>query len=215
MTAANVLIYVALIGYILYLRVRGRPVKEGRGLFVLPVLLIVLGSGDVTRGASAKPLEVVLTVVAGAISLGLGLMRGRVDKLSERNGAPFVQWGAASLLLFVGNLVTKLILDAIGLAAGSAGSTVGRSLVLTLGLTLLGEAIVLWMRTAGRSRVSNPPTPAPTPEARWSNSGHDSEVNEPVAVAASGAARNVGRALAGHHERHRQRHQYRHDRSHR
>jgi hypothetical protein len=201
-----------LIGYILYQRVQGRPVKEGRKLFVLPVLLIILGFGDVTQGASAKPLEVTLTVIAGAISLGLGLMRGRVDKLSERNGAPFVQWGAASLLLFVGNLLTKVVLDIIGLAAGSAGSAVGKSLVLTLGLTLLGEAIVLWMRTGGARRVSYPPAGAS--ETRRSHGDHAGEVAGVVSGAASGgaAAQHVGGALASHHERHKQRHRDRHDR---
>lgn len=149
MTAANILIYVALIGYILYRRVQGHPLKAGRQLFVLPVVLIVLGYGDVTQGATIKPIEITLIVIAGAISFGLGLLRGRADKLSDRNGTPFVQWGAASVILFVANIAAKLVLDVIGLAAGSAGSAVGKSLVLTFGLTLLGEAIALSMRTSG------------------------------------------------------------------
>jgi hypothetical protein len=69
----------------------------------------------------------------------------------------FVKWGSASLILFVGNLVAKLVLDLIGVAAGSTTSAVGKSLLLTFGLTLLGEAIVVWMRTGGATGLLNPP----------------------------------------------------------
>lgn len=148
MTVANVLIYVALIGYALLSRVRGQAVATPKRLFALPIILIVLGYGDLTRAGTMKPIEIALTVVGAAVSLGLGLLRGGADKLSVRDGSPFVQWGAASLALFVGNLGAKLVLDLIGVAAGG-GSAVGRSLVLTFGLTLLGEAVIVWLRTGG------------------------------------------------------------------
>ena len=64
-----------------------------------------------------------------------------------RDGVAFVQWGAASLALFVGNLVAKLALDLGGVAAGGTASSAERSLVLSFGLTLLAEAAVLWLRS--------------------------------------------------------------------
>jgi hypothetical protein len=57
MTIANVLLYVALIGYVLYSKVQGQPRR--------------------------RPLA------------RAGALRGRADKLSVRDGAQFVQWGAA------------------------------------------------------------------------------------------------------------------------
>ena len=39
------------------------------------------------------------------------MMRGRADKLSDRDGSPFVQWGATSLILFAANIAAKLVLD--------------------------------------------------------------------------------------------------------
>jgi hypothetical protein len=156
MTVANILIYVALIGYILYRRVQGQPVKTGRKLFLLPVLLVVLGYGDLVNGSGLKPVEISLTVIGGTIALGLGLLRGRTDKLSDRDGSPFVQWGTASLILFGGNIAAKLVLDLIDIAAGSTSSAVGKSLLLTFGLTLLGEAIVIWARTGGATGLLNP-----------------------------------------------------------
>ena len=157
MTATNILVYVALIGYVLFKRVQGQPVAAPKRLFGLPIILIVLGYGDVTHGGTMKPVEIALTVIGGALSLGLGLLRGRADKLSDRDGSPFVKWGAASLILFVGNLAAKLVLDLIGVAAGSTTSAVGKSLVLTLGLTLLGEAAVLWVRSGGATGLLDEP----------------------------------------------------------
>src|SRR3984957_7704175 len=117
MTALNVLTYVALIGYVMFKRVQGQPIATPKRLFALPIILIVLGYGDLTGGGTMKPIEITLTVIGGVLSLGLGLLRGRADKLSLRDGYPFVKWSAASLLLFVGNLAAKLVLDLINVAA--------------------------------------------------------------------------------------------------
>jgi hypothetical protein len=157
MSILNILVYVALIGYVMFKRVQGQPLATPRRLFALPIILIILGYGDVTSGAAMKPIVITLIVIGGSISLGLGLLRGRADQISDRDGSPFVKWGAAALILFVGNLVAKLALDLIGIAAGAGTSAVGKSLLLTFGLTLLGEAIVVWMRTAGTTGLVNPP----------------------------------------------------------
>lgn len=148
MTLANGVIYLALIVFILAKKVNGQPIGTPKKLFALPVIVTVIGYGDVTHG-TMKPAEIVLTVIGAALSLGLGLLRGRADKLSIRDGSPFVQWGTASLILFLANLVAKLALDLVGLAAGCTVSAAGRSLVLTFGLTLLAEAAVLWLRAQG------------------------------------------------------------------
>lgn len=158
MTFLNILLYVGLIGYVLFKKVQGQPIKAPKRLLGLPILLIVLGFGDLTSGKAMKPIEITLTVVGAALSLGLGLMRGQADKVSTRDGSPFVQWGKASLGLFAANIVAKLVLDLIGVAAGGSASTVGKSLVFTLGLTLLGEALVLLVRSGGAATLlSSPP----------------------------------------------------------
>jgi hypothetical protein len=171
MTAASILIYVGLIVYIVYRRVQGQPVKAPRKLFVLPVVLIVIGYVDATHGAGLTSLEIALTVIAGILSLGLGLLRGRADKLSGRNGALFMQWGRGSVILFTANIAAKIMLDLIGLAAGGSSSAVGKSLILTFGLTLLGEAVVIGMRTSDSTRSLTPrrslaTEPRPTRTAR-------------------------------------------------
>jgi hypothetical protein len=165
MTVTNVLIYLALIGYVLFKKVQGQPVAAPKRLFGLPIVLIVLGYGDLTHAGAMAPIEIAVTVIGGALSLGLGLLRGRADKLSQRDGSPFVSWGTASLILFVGNLAAKLVLDLIGVAAGARASTVGNSLLLTFGLTLLGEAVVIWLRTGGATGLLTPSAQAGDPRS--------------------------------------------------
>ena len=156
MTFLNILLYVALIGHVLFKKVQGQPIRAPKKLLWLPIILIVLGFGDLTSGKTMKPIEIALTVIGAILSLGLGLMRGQADKVSTRDGSLFVQWGKASLALFAANIVAKLVLDLIGVAAGVSASAVGKSLVFTLGLTLLGEAVVLWMRSGGATALINP-----------------------------------------------------------
>jgi hypothetical protein len=148
MTAANILLYVALIGYVLYRKMQGQPLKQGKHLFVLPVLMIVIGYGDLTHG-HMKSIAIAITVIGAVVSLTLGALRGSADRLSIRDGVPFVQWTRVSLGLFAANILAKLVIDLIGIAAGSTTSAVGKSLIFTLGLTLLGEALVLLVRSGG------------------------------------------------------------------
>jgi len=146
MTFANILIYLALIAFIIARRFKGRPIGAPKRLFALPVILIILGYGDLSQG-TMKPVEVTLTVIGAALSLSLGLLRGRADKITSRDGSPFVQWSAASLILFIATLAAKLVLDLIGVAAGSTAAAAEKSLLFTFGLTLAGEAIVLFVRS--------------------------------------------------------------------
>jgi hypothetical protein len=161
MTLANVLIYVALIALVLARRFRGHPIGNLKALFAVPVVVTIIGYVDLSHGG-LKPIAVTLTVIGGILSLGLGSLRGRADKLSERDGSPYVQWGVTSLILFAVNIAAKLVLDLIGVAAGETFSAAGKSLIFTLGLTLVGEAIVLSLRSgtawsgAARSGAAGP-----------------------------------------------------------
>jgi len=153
-TLANIAIYVALIVFIVAKRMAGRPVGPTKKLFALPVILAVIGWGDAAQGLH-KPAGLTLTVAGCAISLVLGLARGRADRITNRGGAPFVQWTWLSLGLFAANLAVKLALDLAGVAAGETAKAAGDSLLLTLALTLLGEAAVVWYRSGGASQLTS------------------------------------------------------------
>jgi hypothetical protein len=242
MTFLNILVYVALIGYVLFKKVQGQPIRAPKKLLALPILLIVLGFGDLTSGKTMKPIEIALTVIGAVLSLGLGLMRGQADKVSTRDGSPFAQWGKASLGLFAANIVAKLVLDLVGVAAGGSASAAGKSLVFTLGLTLLGEALVLWMRSGGatallnsQSATSGQPKDARSDVAHGLQPTADSFGDMPLAgpsmryemndqadrparpraenpASWTTAGRGVGDAIAQHHSHH---HDHKHDHGHR
>jgi hypothetical protein len=88
MTFLNVLLYVAVIGYVLFKKVQGHPMRAPKKLFGLPIVLIVLGFGDLSSGHALKPVEITLIIIGAVLSVGLGLMRGQADKVSTRNGTP-------------------------------------------------------------------------------------------------------------------------------
>jgi hypothetical protein len=207
MTAGNILIYVALIGYVLFKKVQGQPLKTPGRLFALPVILIVLGFGDLTKGAGLKPIEVTVTVIGALISLALGALRGRADKLSARDGVAIVQWGTASLALFFGNIAIKLVLDLIAGASGGSASAAGKSLIFTLGLTLLAEAAVLFIRSGGATNlISESQTTAAQPRSATTSRGDATSEVEPAS-----ATRTVADAIERHHSDHRDRHHDRHE----
>jgi hypothetical protein len=66
------------------------------------------------------------------------------------------------------------VLDVIGVAAGETFATAGKSLIFTLGLTLVGEAIVLSMRSGATwQRPALARAPERVPVYRHEHHHHD------------------------------------------
>jgi hypothetical protein len=145
MTVTTIAIYVALVGLLLARRVRGQALTTPKKLFVLPAIVAFVGLQDLTH-AKMNHADVAVVVIGSGLSLGLGALRGQLDKVSVRDGMPWVRWGAASLVVFAAAVVSRLGLDAVGIAAGGTARALSSSLILSLGLTLLGESAVLWLR---------------------------------------------------------------------
>ena len=145
MTFTAIAIAVAIIGFILFRRLRGEAVPEPKKLFVLPVIVGVIGLENISH-AKPNAIAIGVIVVGSALSLGLGALRGRFDRLSVVNGAPYMAWTAGSVAILVVNVLLKLALDVGGVAAGGTKAALTGSIVLSLGLTLLGEAAIIWVR---------------------------------------------------------------------
>jgi hypothetical protein len=146
MTFTTIAIAAILIVFVLAKRVRGEAVREPKRLFLLPIVLGVIGLQNVTH-AKVNTIDIVVIAAGAALSLGLGLLRGKFDRVTLVNGSPFMSWSAASVAVFAGNVLAKLALDAVGVAAGGTTSALTSSILLSLGLTLLGEAAVVWFRS--------------------------------------------------------------------
>jgi hypothetical protein len=81
-------------------------------------------------------------------------------------------WTAGSVVVLVVNVLLKLVLDVGGVTAGGTKAALSSSILLSLEVTLLGEAGVVWLRAGpchlrtprGTSTVglcSNPIGPSP------------------------------------------------------
>ncbi len=170
MNLTSIAIAIAVIVFILAKRLKGEAVPAPKKLFILPIVVGAIGLENISH---AKPNAVAIgIIVAGsALSLGLGMLRGRFNRVSLVNGAPFMAWTAGSVVVLIVNLLLKLALDAGGVAAGGTKGALTSSILLSLGLTLLGEAGIVWLRSeslttgdsaAGQYRGSVQPSDRPT-----------------------------------------------------
>jgi hypothetical protein len=135
----------AVIAFVVARRIKGRPVPAPKKFFLLPLVVGFIGLQNMSH-VKMNTVDVAVVAIGAALSLGLGMLRGRVDRVSIVDGMPWVSWTVASVVLFATNLLAKLALDVGGVAAGGTRSVLTSSIVLSLGLTLLGEAAVVWLR---------------------------------------------------------------------
>ncbi|MCW2947502.1 MAG: hypothetical protein JWR24_4219 [Actinoallomurus sp.] len=141
----EIVLIVAAVGYVLVRRVMGEPAQAKR-MLVLPAVLSLIGLSDVS-GEVKTPLPLLLLVATAAISVILGALRGASVRISQRDGLAFVRYTGVTVVLWVVNLAIKfganLTLGAIDLKDAGA---VGNSLLLTLGLGILAEGLVVLYR---------------------------------------------------------------------
>ena len=146
MNLITIAIGVGLIVFVLARRVTGQAVPSPKKLFLLPLFVSFIGMQNVTH-AKMNTVDITVVIAGAVLSFALGLLRGHTDKLSMVDQSSWVRWGAASVGLFAINVLTKLSLDAAGIAAGGHAVALTSSLWLSFGLTLLAEAVVIWVRT--------------------------------------------------------------------
>jgi hypothetical protein len=157
MTFTTIAIAAALIAFVLAKRVRGEAVREPKKLFLLPIIVGIIGVQNVTH-AKVNTIDIAVIAVGAALSLGLGLLRGKFDRVTLANGSPHMSWSGASVAIFAGTVLAKLALDAGGVAAGGTSAALSSSILLSLGLTLLGEAAVVWFRSQSLTSGGGPGT---------------------------------------------------------
>ena len=156
MTFTTIAIAAAVIVFVLAKRVRGEAVREPKKLFLLPIIVGIIGLQNVPT-PSRTPSTSRSSPSVPPLSLGLGLLRGKFDRVTLVNGSPLMSWSAASIAIFAGNVLAKLALDAGGVAAGGTSAALSSSILLSLGLTLLGEAAVVWFRSQSLRRRREAP----------------------------------------------------------
>jgi hypothetical protein len=145
MTFTTIAVALALIAFVLVRRIRGEAVTTPKKLFLLPLVVGAIGLQNLPH-TKLDAVDVVVIAAGCALSLVLGLLRGGLDRVSMVNEAPYMSWSVASVVVFAVNVLSKLALDAGGVAVGGSAAALSSSILFTFGLTLLGEAAVVWLR---------------------------------------------------------------------
>lgn len=141
----EVVVILAAVCYVLARRMMGEPTQAKR-MLVLPAVLSVIGLSDVS-GHVKTPVSLLFLVATAAVSVVLGALRGVSVRISRRDGLAFVRYTGVTVVLWVVNLAIKFGANLLlgGIDRTDAGG-VGNSLLLTLGLGLLAEGLVVLYR---------------------------------------------------------------------
>lgn len=149
-TAANVLLYVAVAGLILYKvvykQVRGTLLNR-KTLVTMPLILVAVGgylAAEALPGASAA--ELGLLAVDLVVLAGLGVLRSTTTTLTERDGSTFQKGSAVTIGLWVLTVAVRLGLVALGTALGVAGPLTTASIALTLGVSIAVQNATTYQR---------------------------------------------------------------------
>jgi hypothetical protein len=143
----TIVLIVAAVGYVLWSRMQGRPLKLRR-MLVLPVVLMVLGITDLT-GSSAPhltPKDIAFLVVGVAIAAGLGAARGATIELYPQQGELWQRYRRTTVGLWIVLIAIRLTLIVIASAVGASAGGGTNTLLLTLGVSLLAEAAIVGPR---------------------------------------------------------------------
>ena len=138
------LLALAAIVYVLFRRLAGEPL-EGRRLVVLPLILLIVGVSQL-NGAHATSLDITVLVVEGAVAATLGAVRGLTVHVYERNGHLWYRYRPLTVVVWLASLLLRLGQVFAAHALGADSSVLSAALLPLLGLSLLGEALVVGKR---------------------------------------------------------------------
>ncbi len=155
-TVVVVLVVVSAIGYVLVSRWRGRPVTPRR-MLLLPGLLAGYGLLQLTgaAGRSVRPVDVVLIAVGVGVAGGMGVARGVTVTVTVRQDRPWMRYRAVTLALWAATAAARLAVTAASTALGASPMvTRGPALLISVGVTLLAEGLVVTRRGLARPGVA-------------------------------------------------------------
>jgi len=140
----SIVLIVAAVGYVLVSRFRGQPIRLRR-LVVLPLVLAVIGGAQLANGAPAGMTATnwLFLVGDGVLLLALGALRGNSVRLYPRDGYLWMRYRPATLAWWGVTILARVVLVLLGHLVGATVAVGGASMLLTVGLSLLGEAAVL------------------------------------------------------------------------
>jgi hypothetical protein len=204
----TIVLVVAAIGYVLWSRMQGRPLKIRR-LLLLPAVLTVLGFVDLT-GSSAPhltPKDITFLAISAAVSAALGAARGATIELYPSNGVLWQRYRPVTVVLWVTLIVVKIVLLVIADAAGASAGAGTSTLLLFLGVSLLAEAAIV----IPRAQATGVPFAARYSNAQDRPSQPGAEDQDPAVPSPSPTLAYDGReSRHDHHDHHDHDHHHNH-----
>ncbi|EOD70284.1 hypothetical protein [Amycolatopsis vancoresmycina] len=153
-SAANVLLYVAIAGLVLYKvvyqQIRGTLLNR-RTLLTMPLLLVAVGGYLTLKalpGASAD--ELGLLAADLMVLAGLGVLRSTTTTLTARGGTTFQKGSAVTIGLWVLTVAVRIGMVALGTALGVAGPLTSASVALSLGVSIAVQNATTYRRIQRR-----------------------------------------------------------------
>jgi len=166
----EILIGVAVVVYLFARRLAGEPL-QARRLVLMPAAITIWGGYQLAHvHGGLHTVDIAVIAVAVAVSLVLGFARGATIRVFVQNGHLWQKYTFVTIGVWLLSIVIRLGTDWAGHLAGASTTVLTSSLVLTLGVSFLGEAAVVGTRalrlgapfaprdarrTAGASRLSS------------------------------------------------------------
>jgi hypothetical protein len=131
--------------FVIVRRVTGEPLRSRR-LLVPPLVVAVIGAGQVGQVAHVRPLDVAVLAFEAVFAVAVGVARGASVELYVRDGHLWFRYRWITLALWVGAAVLRFGVRELGVLAGADGKLLMNTLLIMVGLTLAGEACVVGLR---------------------------------------------------------------------
>jgi hypothetical protein len=148
----EIILIIAVIGYVLACRLIGEPV-EGRRVLLIPVVLTGVGIVVLAK-VTLSPVSIGFLIGTTAISLVLGLLRGASIRVFEKDDIVFMRYTASTVVLWAVNIAIKLTASfTLGLVDPAADHSSSSGLMFTLGAGMALEGLAVLakaMRSGGR-----------------------------------------------------------------
>jgi hypothetical protein len=140
----EVLVVIAIIGFVIYQQVAGQPL-QGKRLIVLPAVVTVIGFLNL-RGHHLGPADIAWLTVGAAGSLLIGLAFGLITRLQPRGGVLWGKMPLRGLWLWVALVAWRALVMVLAARTGAHVAASTTPLLFTLGLNRLGQAAVIALR---------------------------------------------------------------------
>ncbi|GAA1960330.1 DUF1453 domain-containing protein [Amycolatopsis minnesotensis] len=141
-------------------RFRGGPLTA-RDAFVSPVVLLGIGAYELTKVPEFSGLDIGWLVLGTVVGLVFGGLRGTTTLLSERDGGLWQRYTKWTVAVWLIASASSFGLGVLGVALGAHEEA--RPIVLSVGISLIGEAAVVGFRAKALG-VRFAPEPA---RRRW------------------------------------------------